>query len=185
VSKGQYSHPTGLFYGGTFDTWSNKSVRSIVRRYLSNTNRIVVVDVHTGLGEYGNAEVILNVPEDSAEYRRAVAIWGVALVKTTVTGESVSPQLDASLKLAIPKMLPNAEVTPVSLEFGTVPPMEVFKALRAENWLHHHGGPEHAKAREIKMCLLRAFYPGTKDWEAAIWKKGTDIVERAVASFGS
>jgi len=185
VSEGQYSHPTGLFYGGTYDTWSNKVVRSIVRRYLSNTNRIVVVDVHTGLGEYGNAEVILNVPEDSVEYRRAVAIWGAALVKTTVTGESVSPHLDASLKLTIPEMLPNAEVTPISLEFGTVSPMKVFKALRAENWLHHHGGSGYANEREIKACLFRAFYPDDKDWRTSVWSKGKEVVELATVSLDS
>ncbi len=38
-------------------------------------------------------------------------------------------------------MLPNVEeVTAVSLEFGTLSAMKVFWALRAENWLHHHGG---------------------------------------------
>ena len=109
VQGGQYSHPTGLFYGGTFDTWSNRAMRSIAH-------------------------------------------------------------LDASLKLAFTDMLPNAEVTAVSLEFGTVPPMEVFKALRAENWLHHHGGPDHPRAREIKTSLLRAFHPADVEWEAQVWR---------------
>ena len=79
VSGGQYSYPDGLFYGGTFDTWSNKTVRSIVRRYLSRASQVVFIDVHTGLGAFGAAEVILHVPEDSPEYQRAVAIWGPAL----------------------------------------------------------------------------------------------------------
>jgi hypothetical protein len=157
AGSGQYSHPDGLFYGGTFDTWSNKTIRSILRRYLSRASHVVVVDVHTGLGAFGAAEVILNVPQDSPEYQRALTIWGPTLVMTTTTGESVSAQLEASVKLAIPEMLPNAEVTAVSVEFGTVPIMEVFKALRAENWLHHHGSMEHPKARELKTCLLRAF----------------------------
>lgn len=185
VSGGQYSHSKGLFYGGRYNTWSNKMVRSIAQRYMCNANRVVIVDVHTGLGEYGNAEVILNTPVNSPEYQRAVETWGSALVKTTVTGESASIHLDTSLKLAFTKMLPNSEVTAVSLEFGTVPPMEIFKVLRAENWLHHHGGSGYAKAREIKARLLRAFYPDDKDWKKSIWTKGKDVVERAVASFSS
>jgi hypothetical protein len=40
-------------------------------------------------------------------------------------------------------MIPHAEVTAISLEFGTMPPMEVFQAMQAENWLHHHGGKNH------------------------------------------
>ena len=95
VSGGQYSHPNGLFYGGMSDTWSNKTVRSIVRRYLSHTNQVIVIDVHTGLGKFGTAENILNVPEDSPEYHRALAFWGSTLVKTTATGQSVSTHLDA------------------------------------------------------------------------------------------
>ena len=185
VSKGQYTHPTGLFYGGRDDTWSNKMIRSIVQRHLRDASRVIVVDVHTGLGKYGNAELILNTPANSPEYQRAVDIWSKTLVKTTVTGDSVSVHLDAPLKIAIPKMLPNTEVTAVSLEFGTVPPMVVFKALRAENWLHHHGGSGYAKANEIKACLLRAFYPDDKEWKTSVWEKGKDIVERAAASLNS
>ena len=127
LSKGQYSHPQGLFYGGTFDTWSNVTIRSVVSRYLAGASRVVVADIHTGLGEYGNAEIILNSRDDSPEYQRALAIWGPELTKTTVTGESVSPHLKASLKLALPRELQGKEVTAVSLEFGTLPPLEVLK----------------------------------------------------------
>jgi hypothetical protein len=181
VSEGQYSDPRGLFYGGTFDTWSNTTVRSVVRRYLLHATRVVLVDIHTGLGESGAAEVILNVPETSPEYERAVAIWGQR-VETTVTGSSVSTHLEASLKLAIPQMLPKTEVTPVSLEFGTSSPMEVFRAVRAENWLHHHAGPEHRRARELKARLLRAFYPDTEEWRTSVWNQGNEVIERALAN---
>ena len=185
ASQGQYSHPQGLFYGGTFDTWSNVTLRSVVSRYLAGANRVVIVDLHTGLGQYGNAEIILNSPDHSPEYQRSVAIWGPELTRTTVTGESVSSHLKASLKLALPRFLPTAEVTAVSLEFGTLPPLEVLKALRAENWLHHHGGSDHPRAQELKACLLRAFHPSTQDWEAVVWKQGKDAVERALASLRS
>jgi len=180
VSGGQYSHPDGLFYGGTFDTWSNTTFRTVIRRYLSHATHVVVVDVHTGLGEFGAAEVILNVPESSPEYERAVAIWGQR-VRTTVTGASVSTHLEASLKLAISQMLPKAEVTPVSLEFGTVPPMQVFKAVRNENWLHHHAGPEHRRARELRVRLLRAFHPDSEEWHTSVWNQGKEVVDRALA----
>jgi hypothetical protein len=180
VSGGQYSHPDGLFYGGMVDTWSNITLRAVIRGTLSRATHVIVVDVHSGLGEFGAAEVILNVPESSPEYERAVAIWG-RRVRTTVTGASVSTHLEASLKLVIPQMLPLAEVTPVSLEFGTVPPMVVFKAVRAENWLHHFAGSEHRKARELKVRLLRAFLPDSEEWRTAVWNQGKEVVDRALA----
>ncbi len=180
VSGDQYTHPQGIFYGGQFEIWSNKTIRTIANRYLSNAERVVVVDFHTGLGPYGNAEVILNEKEDSPAYKRAVEWWGDSRVKSTVGGESVSVHLQATLKLAFPRMLPNAEVTAVSLEFGTLPAMKVFWALRAENWLHHHGGKGHPDAKRIKDDLLRAFYPDKDDWKSQVWKQGKEVVEQAL-----
>ena len=185
VSGGQYSHADGLFYGGSCDTWSNQTVRSIFRRYLSHARRVVVIDIHTGLGTFGAAEVILNVPVEAPEYQRASAIWSPMLVKTTVSGESISAHLEASMKLAIPEMLPDAEVTAVSLEFGTLPPMEVFKAMRAENWLHHHGCTDHPIARDLKTRLLRVFHPDSEEWEASVWNQGKQAIDLALLNLSA
>ena len=160
VMRGQYSHPEGFSYGGSTATWSNTTLESVVSGYLSDVSTVVFVDLHTGLGDYGAAEVILNVPEDSSQYQRAVNIWGTALTRTTVTGDSVSTHLDASLKLALPGMLPAAEVTAVSLEFGTVPTLEALTAMRAEFWLHHHGGPDHPRATRTEILSTEGFSSG-------------------------
>jgi len=182
ITGGQYTHPKGLFYGGRFETWSNRTIREITHRYLSNKNRVVVIDFHTGLGGFGNAEIILNVPEESNIYKRAIAIWGSERVKTTVTGKALGTQLTWSLKLAFQKMLPNTEITAVSLEYGTFPPMKVFKALRLENWLHHYCEENHPKAQKIKAELLKVFYPNTEDWKLQVWQQGKEIVDQALLS---
>ena len=180
ITGGQYSHPEGLFYGGTFDTWSNKTLHSIIDRYLSRADRVVLVDFHTGLGPFGYGEIILNVRKnDKAPVERAVAIWGPDRVRSTDTGESVSVHLDASVKVAFAKAL-GGKVTAVSLEFGTEPGTEVVKALRAENWLHHHGGVDHPEAKEIKNRLLRAFYPDSDEWKTAVWNQGKGVVDQAL-----
>lgn len=182
ISGGQYEYPQGLFFGGHYETWSSRTLREIVRRYLSHAHRVIFVDFHTGLGPYGNAEVIMNVKTNSPAYQRAAQWWGDR-VKTTVSHESVSIHLPASLKLAIPKMLPKAEVTAVSLEFGTYPAKEVFWALRAENWLYHCGGENHPEAQKIKTDLLRAFYPNKETWKLQIWQQGKEVVELALTHF--
>ena len=181
VSGGQYSHPEGLFYGGRFETWSNKTIRFIADRFLSNADRVVVIDFHTGLGKYGNGEIILNVREESPAYKRAEAMWGTERVRSTVAGKSVSTPISGPLKVAFPKMLPNAEVTAVSLEYGTSPLMEVFRALRAENWLHHHGDPHDSRSQEIKAELRRVFYPDKEDWKAMVWSVAGQVVDQALA----
>jgi hypothetical protein len=142
---------------------------------------VVFIDFHTGLGGYGQAEVILNVPQESPSYKRAVEWWGDS-VKSTARGEAVSVHIHGSLKLAVPKMLPNSEVTAVSLEFGTFSRIKVFWALRAENWLHHHGNIKHPDATEIKASLLNVFYPDKADWKLQVWKQGKEVVEQALAN---
>ena len=181
ISEGQYTHPNGLFYGGQKDTWSNRTLKKIANRYLSNADRVVVIDFHTGLGANGHGEIILNEPEGSGAYKRAVKWWGTR-VKTTVNKSAISPHLSGSLKQAIPGMLPRAEVTAVSLEFGTFAAVEVFRALRAENWLHHNGGDMCRDTEKIKMKLLRSFYPNTEQWKAKVWKQAKDVVEQVLSN---
>ncbi len=180
VSGGQYAYAKGLFFGGHFETWSTKTLRDIIRLYLSNARRVIFVDVHTGLGPHGYAEIIMNVQPDTPAYKRAVMYWGER-VRTTVKGKSVSVHLQTTLKLDVPKILPWAEVTAVSLEFGTYPAKEVFWALRNENWLHHYGGENHPDAKKIKNELLRVFYPDTEDWKLKVWQQGKEVFTQALS----
>ena len=182
VTHGQYSFPRGLFYGGHFATWSNRTLHEIAERHLAQARRVAIIDLHTGLGPYAYGEVIVSDPEDDPAHQRAVDWWGEERVKSTVKGESVSSHLAGTIKLAFSRMLPDAEVTAVGFEFGTLPPMEVFKAIRTENWLFHHGGVAHPAAKRIKQQLLRAFYPDDDLWKQKVWEQGKLIVERALAN---
>ncbi len=74
--------------------------------------------------------------------QRATDIWGKTRLKSTLPSEddydpSESAHVTGSLKRGITDNL-DAQVTAVALEFGTLPSIQVFKTLRAENWLHHH-----------------------------------------------
>ena len=158
------------------------SLQKIAARYLSNADNVVLVDLHTGLGKYGKAEIILNIPKTDEAYLRAVAIWGEGRVTSTVSGDSLSAPIEGSVKFGLPKMLPPGKVTAVSLEFGTSAVTTVLPALRAENWLHHYGGSDLAEAGRIKAELLRAFYPDADEWKARVWDQGKEIVEQVLAS---
>ena len=177
ISGGQYTHPQGLFYGGRFETWSNKMIRDIARKYLCTKKRVVVIDFHTGLGKYGDAEIMLDVPKESNRYKRAETIWGRKYLPEVPLGVP----LTRSLKLAYPKMLPNPEVTAMSLEYGTIAPQKVFQALRLENWLHHHNEKDHPNYNKIKTQLLRAFYPEQDEWKRMVWGIGKDVIQKTVS----
>ena len=77
-------------------------------------------------------------------------------------------------------MVPQSEITAVSLEFGTSSLVTVLRAMQAENWLHHHGGADHPRAAKIKTEMRRVFYPDADDWKSLVWHQANEVVEKAL-----
>ncbi len=175
ISQGQYEHPKGLFFGGNAKTWSNHTLQRIIDRHLTLVSRVVLIDFHTGLGEYRAAEVIAGAGPGNPSDERMLKWWGNR-VKTPDAGDAVSPPISGSLKHGFIRLLPGVDVTAVSLEFGTSPLSEVLWALRAENYLHHHGSMALADAPAIKAEIKRVFYPDTADWKRAVWRQAKEVV---------
>lgn len=179
IAGGQYSHPAGLFYGGQKPAWSNRTIRQIVRRHVAGAKRAALLDIHTGLGPFGHCEIILGEMPGSATHARAREWWGER-VKSSKSGESVSVDISGTLKNAFGEMLPRAETTAGTLEFGTLPAIQILHAMQMENWLHRHGGGDHRKATRIKANLRYAFYPDSDSWKSKVWEQGCEVVEQAL-----
>ncbi len=102
-------------------------------------------------------------------------------IQGRVEREPVAPSAQI-LEIAVgPGFRGSRKATAVSLEFGTSPALTVVPALRAENWLHHHGGKGHPDAGRIKAELLRAFYPDADEWKVRVWNQGKEVVEQVLA----
>jgi hypothetical protein len=76
ISSGQYTHPDGIFFGGSTPTWSNRTLRAIARKELARARRVGIIDFHTGLGPFGHGELICAVPPTSKSFARAKAWYG-------------------------------------------------------------------------------------------------------------
>ena len=74
-----------------------------------------------------------------------------------------------------------SEVTVACLEYGTYPTLDVFSALRADNWLHCHGEPTRQDAAEIKAQIRRAFFPDCDDWKDLVWQRSQAVLAQAIA----
>ena len=172
ISRGQYHHPKGLFFGGTAETWSNRTLKTIAAQHLSQASRVIFIDVHTGLGKYGAAEAITESHPSTSQYQWMQRCWDIPITYPH-SGDAISPRVYGPLKHGFARLLPNTEVIAASLEFGTYPASKVLWALRAENHLHHHGDHKSLDAAEIKAELKRMFYPQNADWERTIWQQGS------------
>lgn len=180
ISAGQYSHPDGLFYGGTAPSWSAQALRSVLTEDLPGIDRLIALDFHTGLGESGAGEIIVDAAPGSMAYARAQALWG-AMVGSESAGESLSAPLTGTLDRGLAAMLPGVEQTFAALEVGTVPLTAMIRALRLANWQDRFA-PDGTRADEIGRLMRDAFYTDTPAWKRKAWALAQKSVHAALAS---
>ncbi|SDI19529.1 M14 family metallopeptidase [Pseudomonas panipatensis] len=180
VSSGQYSHPDGLFFGGHSATWSNRTLRTVLREEARRCTRLGWIDLHTALGPCGHGERICHArADDRAGLERARAWWGPE-VTSLYDGGAVSPLLAGMMWHLAYDECPQAEYTGIALEYGTVPGEEVLMALRADQWLYRHPGADDDTRRAIKRRLRDAFYVDTDAWKARILEQALDAARQAI-----
>jgi hypothetical protein len=187
VTRGQHSHADGLFYGGVAPTWSNTTLRAVLRQYASQCQKLAWIDLHTGLGPRGLGERIFACKDDTSAYARAQAWWGNAgnpSGETPVTsiydGSSTSAFLTGLMWQSVYQECPQAEYTAIAMEYGTVPVNDVITALRADHWLHLHPEAPQAQRAQIKQQIMEAFYCDADDWKAQVVSQARQSMFQAV-----
>lgn len=183
ISGGQHEFPHGLFFGGNAPTWSNQTVRKVLRTECATARRVAWIDLHTGLGPNGHGERIYAGLNDAVAIARARGWWdggGATPITSTYDGTSTSAPLTGLMWLAIHEECPNAEYTGIAMEYGTQPLQDVLQALRAEQWLQLHPEAPAAQYQAIKQQFLAAFYTDTDEWKHAILRQAHDAMLQAV-----
>ncbi len=178
ISGGQYHHPDGLFFGGDAPTWSQTTIRHVLRDHGSRCAKLAWIDLHTGLGPNGHGERIFACKDDAAAYARARAWWGE--VTSIYDGSSTSALLTGMMWLAAYEECAQAEYTGIALEYGTLPTREVMDALRGDQWLELHPETDEAARRAIKQQMRDAFYTDTDAWKERIVEQAVDAAYGAV-----
>ena len=179
ISRGQYAHPEGLFYGGRAPTWSHQTLRHVLHDHGRRCARMGWIDLHTGLGPSGHGERIFAGPDDADAIARARAWWGDA-VTSIYDGSSSSARLTGLMWLAAGQECPQAEHTGIALEYGTLPLPAVIEALRADHWLALHPEAPNAQRDAIRRRTRDAFYTDDDAWKARIVEQGLQAACEAV-----
>jgi len=120
ITEGQYRYPDGMQYGGQAREQSAQNLIDLVAEHLADAKKVVWVDIHTGLGESGECELISGMAKDSHVFKFTQSIWPEAT--SADSGESISAPLhgviDAGMSRAMP---PGCQLAMVFPEFGTHP----------------------------------------------------------------
>ncbi len=188
VSGGQHEFADGLFFGGTAPTWSNQTIRQVLREHGRSASRIAWIDLHTGLGPSGVGERIFACKDDAAALARARQWWGgngATPITSIYDGSSTSAFLTGLMWMAFYEECPQAEYTGIAMEYGTLPFPEVTQALRAEHWLNKHPEAPPAQAKQIKQQMMDAFYTDTDAWKTQIVAQAREALFQAVEGLSS
>lgn len=179
ITRGQHEFEQGLFFGGRQPTWSNQTLRQVLRRIGAGRQRIAWIDLHTGLGPAGVGEKIFADRDDASSLARSRAWWGQD-VTSIYDGSSASALLTGLMWMSIYEECPQAQYTGMALEYGTVPVEQVLQALRADHWMHAQASVEPDLARQIRQQMRDAFYIDTPQWRQAIVDQAQKATRQAL-----
>ena len=179
VSGGQYTHPDGVFYGGSGPTWSQQTLRMVLRQHASQCRQLGWIDLHSGLGESGVGERIFACRDDAAARHRAQAWWGNR-VTFTEDGSSTSSDLHGNLWHAVYDECPQAAYAGITLEFGTQPQDVVIAALRHDHWVARRRDPHDAQLEATRAAMRHAFFTDTPAWKQAVVAQAREAASQAI-----
>ena len=183
VGQGQYAHADGVFFGGKAPTWSNQTIRKVLRQHGGQAQKLAWIDIHTGLGPNGYGERIFTGPNQAAMLARARRWWdggGATPVTSLDDGTSSSPPLTGLLWNSALQSCPQAEFTGIALEYGTVPVLETTGAIRADHWVHNHPETPAEQREAIHQQVRAAFYDESDAWKGQIVSQARQAMFQAV-----
>jgi hypothetical protein len=184
VSKGQYSQPKGIFFGGNNQSKSIRTLNQVLQTDAAGFTDVGWIDFHTGLGPYGHGEKIFAGRPISEEVARAKKWWGQDIA-IPFAGTSASAELSGVVASTLYDHCPDARRTLMALEFGTVPFIEMVDALRGEAWLRKNPECQKELASSIRQNLRDAFYREEDLWKGMVLGQSRVAVLQAINGLAS
>ncbi|MBI2314152.1 MAG: DUF2817 domain-containing protein [Betaproteobacteria bacterium] len=174
IVEGQYEFPRGLFFGGRELQPGPSQYLAFLGTHLRSVKRGFAIDVHTGLGKWGQELLFLR-----AGARDATAL-GAKLGKTLTP----DPEADVGYNIrggyanALRAIGGNPALNLITQEFGTYSAIRVLHALREENRWHHWGAG--GIAHSSKARLKEMFCPESREWRESVVERGVSLAVAAM-----
>ncbi len=184
VTKGQYSFPNSIGYGGSMKEWANLTLSHIWQTELAKSKQVSIIDWHTGLGQYGKPFLLCFDDKDSKEFELAHSYWGKCQSETNEGFAShTQPDYRGLLVTACQSTVRNMGVKAVGavIEFGTYSNMEMLSALLIDNWLRTHGENISAELKsQLRNKALQLFCPDDATWQNDVIKHGCELIDNTI-----
>jgi len=176
IPAGQNFNHKGLFYCGKHLERGPQLYQNWVKESLTSVEYLLVIDVHTGLGKWG--EESLFHKSSATESKLLSDQLERQLLTNYATEGVVAYSFKGGHSEMYQRLAGSFEVDFITQEFGTYPTLYVLNALRDENRYHHLGG--RTIGERTKLRLKEAFYPKQLEWKSGVVDYGTSLFSRSV-----
>jgi predicted deacylase len=180
LSGGQYHDPAGPFYGGRKPCHGRRVVETLMADYRLAQRRLAVIDLHTGLGEWGCGEIICDHPPASDGATTAQRWYGEECTLPALGTSSSVPKIGL-LDYAWHAVMPAGSCY-ITLEYGTYPTQELFEVLLRDHrfWAVHGAGTTQHPQRAALIRDMRAhFCPDDPAWRRQVLLRAREVIRRA------
>ena len=178
AAGGQYVNPKGLFFGGAALEEGPRLIRRYVQDQLADVEHLVVVDVHTGLGPFGEDTLLVHAADEGDPLFTQMRETFGERVSSMDPERGPAYRLKGAYDTVFPRVLPNADVDFIAQEFGTYHAVRVLQALRAENRWHHYG--DGRVDHPTKLTLRERFAPNNEPWRKTVLERGRIVIGQAL-----
>jgi hypothetical protein len=176
--SGQYQHSDGVGFGGNKASWSNNTFRTIVETYALSAKRVVLLDIHTGLGPFGYGNLLSLEPPGSPALSRARSLFGPG-VGSISEDPSVPYEVHGNMLNWISNKL-RCEVTSVAIEFGTSNVERLLELQVDDCRLRNFHDSWAALSQVIRSDLVEFFFPATTDWLQSVMLRTLQVIHLAI-----
>lgn len=184
MARGQTEFPDGLYFSGNGPEWANLTLRQIIRDTLGGASKIGFLDIHTGLGQFGETVHLIFAPEGSDERAQALKWWEPLNPTASLFTAGRLPDYQGLLCNALGQELPAARISGAVLEFGVSDAFGMFRSDRLDRWLRFQG------RSDPDLTLLRADYrdsctPRDITWRRLVQRAGPEAIDRLLTGLAS
>ncbi len=184
---GQYEYERGFGYGGSKPEWSNLTLRAILAKYSIGVERTCIIEFHTGLGPWAYGQLI--TMHQGEELERVRRHFGPCVFNPSADkqpGEEGYRIVTGHTIEAYRESFPGAEISAVTLEFGTYPPDQTLALLVQEHLLMQQPEEVSSKVMQaIRAQLLEYHHPADWEWRCAFWSRSIQVTRQAIAALNS
>tara|TARA_R100000657_G_C4683144_1_gene134012 strand:+ start:743 stop:1831 length:1089 start_codon:yes stop_codon:yes gene_type:complete len=184
--QGQYSMPAGVSYGGSLATVSRRLFEDVVRTYCADLSSLAVIDIHSGLGRFGEG-LLLSLTSSPEQKQRLQDSYAdqVVLVNDESFGLPYKVTGDLSCE-GVQRIAPDCLLSSIALEYGTFDEEALLEAVLTDYYLRNVAEDADSGCNlEAKERIMDFFNPRSVEWQESVLSRWNWVLDRTYRSLGA